>query len=70
MSECVSDTFGRSGYSLYNWQDRSFHLPRINLASKHMQNFDFLLVVQTMLALLLLLISIAVVLLLHSISSK
>ena len=25
VSECVSDSFGRSGYSLYSWQGRRFH---------------------------------------------
>ena len=33
MSECVSDSFGRSGYSLYNWQGRRFHPKRPFLPS-------------------------------------
>ena len=33
VSECVSDSFGRSGYSLYNWQGRRFHPKRLFLPS-------------------------------------
>ena len=33
VSECVSDSFGRSGYSLYHWQGRRFHPKRPFLPS-------------------------------------
>ena len=33
VSECVSDSFGRPGYSLYNWQGRRFHPKRPFLPS-------------------------------------
>ena len=33
VSGCVSDSFGQSGYSLYNWQGRRFHPKRPFLPS-------------------------------------